>query len=117
MRVLALGLLLVLVACAPALAPTHERTNGDVTVSVLANAPVFDVTVTVLNAVSRDERCTALGTDLWCELGDIGRGEAVSVEVVGPVGLVACTAAGYLDESLRVTSYRAFACRARVGGE
>ena len=105
------GLVLLTVACAPALAPSLERQNGDVLVSVTANRAVYAATVTILDAVTTDERCAAIDTDLWCVLGDLERGQTESITVTGEFG-VACTAAGYLDESQAISSYRPFACRA-----
>jgi hypothetical protein len=104
------ALVLVVAACAPALAPSLERQNGDVLVSVTANRAVYAVTVTVLDAVTSDERCAAIDSDLWCVLGDLERGDTATIVVTGEFG-VACTAAGYLDESHAISSYRPFACR------
>ena len=104
------GLVLLTVACAPALAPSLERQNGDVLVSVSANRAVYAVTVTILDAVTADERCAAIDTDLWCVLGDLERGDTATVTVTGEFG-VACTAAAYLEPDHGIASYRPFACR------
>lgn len=111
--------LLVLVAvallagCLPALAPTIERMNGDVQVVVTANRDVWDASVSIIGAVSDDPRCVIVGvngfTDSWCWVGDLAEGETVVIRAVGD--RVGCTAAGYIEESLRVGSYRPFACR------
>jgi hypothetical protein len=105
-------LLVLLVGCAPALAPSLERQNGLVLVSVPANQPVYQATVTILGAVTSDPRCTSIGPDAWCLLGDLAKREVAFVMVAGEPGQVACTAAGFLSEDLALASYRPFACRA-----
>ena len=106
------SLVLFLGACAPALAPSLERQNGDVLVSVTANRAVYAVTVTILDAVTDDARCAAIDTDAWCVLGDLERGQTETITVTGEFG-VACTAAAYLEPDYSITSYRPFACTVR----
>ena len=106
------ALVLLAAACAPALAPSLERQNGDVLVSVTANRAVYAATVTILDAVTTDERCAAIDTDLWCVLGDLERGQTESIRVTGEFG-VACTAAAFLEPDHGVASYRPFACAVR----
>jgi hypothetical protein len=105
------ALALVLVACAPALAPRHERVDGSVIVTVAANQPVYQVSLTVLDGATDDERCIAMETDAWCLLGDMAQGQVETVVVTPHNGPVYCTSAGYLEADRSVASYRAFACR------
>lgn len=104
------GLALLLAACAPALAPQIERANGDVLITLTANQPVYSVSVTILDAVTADDRCTSVDSDSWCLVGDLERGQTITIAATGEFG-VACTAAGYLDENRSLGSYRPFACR------
>ena len=106
---LALALLVFLAACAPALAPTLERQNGGVLVTLTANQDLYGVSLTVLDGATTDERCAAIGSDSWCYLSDMPSGTVVRIEAVGTD--VACVAAAYLREDQRLTSYRPWACR------
>jgi hypothetical protein len=106
-----LGLALALTACAPAMLPTHTRTGDVVVVSITANAPLYQTTVTILDAHTSDLRCTDFGDAVWCFVGDLAAGDTARIEVTG-YG-VACTAAAYLSADLHLRSYRPFACRAR----
>jgi hypothetical protein len=113
MRHLPLALFaLLVVACAPALAPTHQRVNGDVLITLTANVAIYQATLTILDAVTGDERCASIGAHAWCLLGDLQRGETLTILATGDDGLVACTAAGFLEPDLALASYRPFACRA-----
>jgi len=104
------ALVLLMTACVPALAPEATRTNGDVAITVTANQDVYSVSVTILDAVVDHPRCTIIDADAWCYVGDMPKGDVFSVTATGEFG-VACTAAGFLDESRSVGSYRPFACR------
>ena len=106
------ALVLLTVACAPALLPQIERENGTVTLDVTANQDVYSVSATVLDATTTDERCVPIDGDVWCYLGALRKGEVATITVEGPPPVV-CTAAGYLTSTLEFGSYRAFACRAR----
>ena len=114
MRRIIFALILVasLAACAPALAPTIERANGDVIVTVSANQAVYAVSVSILDAVTDDARCATVGVDSWCLLGDLERGQVATVVATGEFG-VACTAAGFLREDQALSSYRPFRCEVR----
>lgn len=107
-------LALLLAGCAPTLAPTLERAGSEVTITVAANAPAYNVTLSVLDAVTNDERCGVIGSDFGCVLGDIAPGE--SVTVTGEArGKVSCVAFG-LSQAGRIDSYRPYACRVIGGG-
>lgn len=109
MRRLALLLVVLLVGCAPALAPTLEREADAVTVVVAANEAVYDVTLSVLNVTSEDERCAPIGPDIGCALGDIMAGESVIVAGTAS-GEVHCVAFGFKNESLSLSSYQPWRC-------
>ena len=110
--IFALFLVAFLAACAPALAPTVERANGDVIVTVTANQAVYAVSVSILDAVTNDARCAAIASDAYCLLGDLERGQVATLVVTGEFG-VACTAAGFLREDQALSSYRPFRCEVR----
>lgn len=111
--VLIIVIVALLAGCLPALAPTIERLNGDVEVVVIANQPVWDVSVTIVGAVTDDPRCTLLSangySDSWCWIGDVTAGERVIVRAWGE--RASCTAAGYVEDDRAIRAYRPFACR------
>ena len=114
MRRLALALVplaLLALACAPALAPTIERQNGTVLVTLTANQDLYAVTLTVLGATVDHPRCARMDSDAWCFAGDMPAGTVFQVEAVGAE--VACVAAAYLREDQRLSSYRPWACRVK----
>jgi len=121
-KLLPLTIVLALTACAPALlSPRVERDGDAVVVTVVANAPAYAVTLSVLNVTSDDERCVALGpdevpTDIGCILGDLGEGGTTTVTAV-PTGPVACVAFGFSDPDLSPTSYRPYPCSAGQEGQ
>ncbi len=104
-RVAALALLaLALTACVPALQPSIV--GG--TVTLAPTGSVYAVTLHVLDAETDDERCTALGPDVACVIGDIAAGETATVTVTGQA--TACSAFGFTDPNQSVRSYRPFPC-------
>jgi len=107
-----LALVLVLAACAPAAVPTFERDGETVTVTITANEPLFDVTVSILGASTDDERCIALGeADLGCVLGNIPAGAETYVIVTSEPDAFSCVAFAYLEPA-NLTTYRPFPCKA-----
>ena len=104
-------LALLALACVPALAPTIERQNGTVLVTLPANQDLYGVSLTVLGGATTDERCAAMGPDSWCYLSDMPSGTVVRIEAVGTD--VACVAAAYLREDQRLSSYRPYRCEVR----
>lgn len=112
MRRLAVVLLLVLAACAPQVQPSIER-DGErvaITISVDSERPLFNATMSVLNATTEDERCHAIDSDLACILGDL-HGSTV-VTVTGTE--VKCVVFGYISPVLTLQNYRPFQCK--LGG-
>jgi hypothetical protein len=110
-RLAAILAVVLLAACTPAMLPSHTRTGDVVTVSITATVPLYQATVTILDARTSDLRCTPVDGAAWCFLGDLAAGDTARIEVTG-YG-IACTAAAYLESDLRLASYRPFACRAR----
>jgi hypothetical protein len=106
-----LGLAFALTACTPAMLPSHTRDGENVVVSITATVPLYQATVTILNARTSDLRCTVFDDAAWCFLGDMVPGDTARVVTFG-YG-VSCTAAAYLAEDMNLRSYRPFACRAR----
>ena len=113
MRWLSVAVLLLVVACAPALTPVISRSNGEVDVVLSAARSVYDVQVVVLNASSDDFRCVAFESDLVCSVGSISARKEVSFTVVGEPGMVSCVAYGFTRVDLSMASYRPFACVVR----
>lgn len=107
-----LALLLALVACAPALSPTLKRTGEDVVITLKPTQTLYSVTLSVLNATTDDERCATINvTDVGCVLGMLDADTTTTVVVTGEVGGVYCTAFGFTDEDLSVTTYRPWPCK------
>lgn len=108
------ALALALVGCAPALVPTIERVEDAVTVTVLATAPAYNVTLSVLNVTSTDERCGPIGDDIGCVLGDLAEGEAAVVNATVNTDSLDdaayCVAFGFTSPDESISSYRPFQC-------
>jgi len=104
-RAAALGILaLALAACVPVLQPSI--TAG--TVTLTPTVSVYAVTLHVLDATTDDTRCTALGPDVACIIGDIPAGDTAVVVVTGSA--TACSAFGFTNPNQNVRSYRPFPC-------
>jgi hypothetical protein len=111
-RLAAIAAVLLLAACTPAMLPSHTRTGDVVVVSITATVPLYQATVTILDARTSDLRCTPVEPGaVWCFLGDLDAGQTERITVTG-YG-IACTAAAYLQDDLNLRSYRPWACRAR----
>lgn len=111
----ALLLTLFLASCAPALTGGLDRQNGEVTITVAVERPMYAVNLTVVDAHTEDGRCIAFGMDLSCALGDIYPESAVTVVVTGNLNEVGCTITGFLHPNLSPTSYRVQVCRVTTG--
>lgn len=110
-----LSLVLLMAACAPALSGGLDRQDGEVTITVAVDRPMYAVNLTVVDAQTDDGRCLAFGADLSCVLGDINPEAPVTVVVVGNVNEVGCTITGFLNANLSPTSYRVQVCRVQAG--
>jgi len=111
MRRLAPLLIAILVAaCAPAVAPTIDRTGDTVAIAIQANAALYGATVSVVNASTDDERCVQLGgTDLGCDLGDLAADSTTTINVTSE-GSMSCIVFGYLEPGA-LSTYRPYACQ------
>ena len=106
----ALFALLLLAACAPAVAPTSDRTGDTVAIAIQADAALYGATVSVVNASTDDERCVQLGgTDLGCDLGDLPADSTTTIDVTSE-GDLSCVVFGYLEPG-RLDTYRSYPCR------
>lgn len=117
---LAVTTALLLAACAPStLSPNIEREGDALTVTVLANEAVYNVTLHVLNATTSDERCGPIGPDIACVLGDLAAGEAATVSATAVVSGTSeesyCVAFGFSDPEGSITSYRPYECSVGSG--
>lgn len=115
MRRLGLGIILllaILTACiAPAVEPTAERVGATVVITLEPTVSLYSVTLSVLNATSSDERCVVINEiDVGCVLGDLPEGSSTTVTVFGSEGAVQCSAFGFTDPNLAISTYRAYPC-------
>lgn len=109
-RLMALLLLLWLVACVPV---TVTQEGSVATITLKPGSDYYNVTLHALYATSNDPRCSPLGEDVACLLGDIAAGSSVSVQVVRvrqQAGEPWCSAFGYTQADEAITSYRPLLC-------
>lgn len=110
MRRLLLLVILLLAACAPVLV---EQEGDTAIITLKPTTNYYNLTLHALYATSEDPRCTALGEDVACVVGDLAAGETVSVEVIRSKqvpGEPWCSAFGYTQEDEAITSYRPLLC-------
>lgn len=105
-------LLAVLTACVvPAMEPTAERVGATVVITLQPTVDLYSVTLSVLNATTSDEKCVVINeTDVGCVLGDLPADSSTIVTVFGAVDTVQCSAFGFTDPNLAISSYRAYPC-------
>lgn len=111
-RLLVAVLVVVVVgACAPALVPDSKRDGDTVVITLAPTVDLYSVTVSILNAATDDARCVQLAdVDLGCVLGDLPAGQSTTITVTGPAGQVRCRAFGYTNEAQNLNAYRSWNC-------
>lgn len=109
---LILTLALLVAACAPVAESTLSRSGTEVTATVTATEPLYDVTLSLANTRTADERCVALeGNYAACVLGDLLPGETITVRGESPAD-ASCVAFGFTRVA-HLESYRPLPCRVR----
>jgi len=109
-RLLAVLVVVVLAACAPAAVPTFDRTGDAVQIDVVVNDALYGATLSVVNAATEDARCVQLGgTDLGCDLGDLAADSTTTINVTSE-GSMSCIVFGYLEPGA-LSTYRPYACQ------
>ena len=108
MRALAIAALLLVAACAPVATSTLSRSGTEITVQVATTVPLYDVTLSIINAETGDERCTSLDGDAACVLGSMLANEVTTIRAHSD-GDASCVAFGFTRPT-DLTSYRSWPC-------
>lgn len=108
-RFLLLTLLFILTACAPGVTATLSGSEGDYTVTVVAEATLYDARVSILDAVADAPECSQIGPDVICSYDTLAAGSSLTIDVTGTLE-TACRVGGFLNPG-DLTSYRSYNCR------
>lgn len=103
--------LLGLAACVPTLTPDAQRDGDNVVIRLAPSTDLYNVTLSILNASTTDERCVRLDdTDLGCVIGNLPANTVTTVTVTGAAGQVRCRAFGYTTVGQSLNHYRTWLC-------
>ena len=108
MRALAIAALLLVAACAPVATSTLSRSGTEITVQVATTVPLYDVTLSIINAETGDERCTSLDGGVACVLGSMLADEVATVRAHSDAD-ASCVAFAFTRPT-DLTSYTPIVC-------